>query len=163
MGYWREEMYETMAGRWWIWKSNHARRPPWEIPSNRVCCWPYTSFPILTSALLTIRANSGFVNVYGSNGASAGNHRPKPLKAIGNLTTSISTLRFNHDSQLLAIASNIKKDQMRMVSISPNTSLAVQLFLITITDSPAVVNCICKLADIRNPARPRNFHRLLSK
>jgi U3 small nucleolar RNA-associated protein 18 len=64
-------------------------------------------------------ANTGFVNVYGSDGvSSSGDDRsPKPLKAIGNLTTSISTLRFNHDSQLLAIASNTKKDQMRMVSI----------------------------------------------
>jgi U3 small nucleolar RNA-associated protein 18 len=40
---------------------------------------------------------------------------PKPLKSIGNLTTSISTVWFNHDSQLLAVASKTNKDQMRLV------------------------------------------------
>ncbi|KAH9920333.1 WD40-repeat-containing domain protein [Fomitopsis serialis] len=60
----------------------------------------------------------GLVNVYGSEGVSAlGSNSPKPLKTLGNLTTAITSLRFNHNSQLLAIASNTKKDQMRMVCI----------------------------------------------
>ena len=64
-----------------------------------------------------ISSNSGIVNVYGSNASSSWSNsdRPKPLKAIGNLTTSISAVRFNHDSQLLAIASKTQKDQMRLV------------------------------------------------
>lgn len=41
--------------------------------------------------------------------------RVKSQKAIGNLTTAISSMRFNHDAQLLAIASDAKKDQMRLV------------------------------------------------
>ena len=63
------------------------------------------------------RSKSGIVNVYGSSDASSWrtSNRPRPLKAIGNLTTSISALRFNHDSQLLAIASKTQKDQMRLV------------------------------------------------
>jgi U3 small nucleolar RNA-associated protein 18 len=79
----------------------------------------YIFYRIFFIAILTCihSANSGFVNVYGSDSIlSSDNNQPKPLKAIGNLTTSISSLRFNHDSQLLAIASNTKKDQMRMVS-----------------------------------------------
>ncbi|KAG2072987.1 WD40 repeat-like protein [Suillus decipiens] len=65
---------------------------------------------------LTIGSNTGLVNVYNAESTvDLGGGRPKTLKTIGNLTTSISTLRFNHDSQLLAIASNDKKDQMRMV------------------------------------------------
>ncbi|RPD58511.1 WD40 repeat-like protein [Lentinus tigrinus ALCF2SS1-6] len=65
---------------------------------------------------LAIGSKVGFVNVYGSDAVES-NHdgKPKVLKALGNLTTSITSLRFNHDSQLLAIASNVKKDQMRMV------------------------------------------------
>lgn len=64
--------------------------------------------------------------MYGSEGTSSfGGDSPKPLKAIANLTTSISTLRFNHDSQLLAIASNTKKDQMRMVSYAVLCGLVV--------------------------------------
>jgi hypothetical protein len=64
-----------------------------------------------------ISSNSGIVNVYGSNASSSWSNsdRPKPLKAIGNLTTSISAVQFNHDSQLLAIASKTQKDQMRLV------------------------------------------------
>jgi U3 small nucleolar RNA-associated protein 18 len=62
------------------------------------------------------RSKSGIVNVYDSDASSWRNSdRPKPLKAIGNLTTSISVMRFNHDSQLLAIASKTQKDQMRLV------------------------------------------------
>lgn len=65
---------------------------------------------------LTIGSNTGLVNVYNAESTiDLEGGRPKTLKTIGNLTTSISTLRFNHDSQLLAIASNDKKDQMRMV------------------------------------------------
>jgi len=74
---------------------------------------------------LAIGANSGFVNVYDADSTSSSRgDRPKPLKTIGNLTTSISTLRFNHDSQLLAIASNNKKDQMRMIHLPSLTAFA---------------------------------------
>ena len=58
----------------------------------------------------------GLVNVYGNDAMSTyGDAAPKELKTLGNLTTSISTLRYNHDSQLLAMASDDKKDQMRLV------------------------------------------------
>ena len=40
---------------------------------------------------------------------------PKLVKALGHLTTPISTLRFNHDAQILAMASKDKKDAMRLV------------------------------------------------
>jgi len=62
-------------------------------------------------------SKSGIVNVYGSNASSSWSNsdRPKPFKTIGNLTTSISAVQFNHDSQLLAIASKTQKDQMRLV------------------------------------------------
>jgi hypothetical protein len=66
--------------------------------------------------LVTHRSKSGIVNVYGPDASSwSKSDRPKPLKAIGNLTTSISAVRFNHDSQLFAIASKAQKDQMCLV------------------------------------------------
>ncbi|KAI0063229.1 WD40 repeat-like protein [Artomyces pyxidatus] len=74
---------------------------------------------------LAVGSRSGIVNVYGSDAASSsGGDHPKPLKAIGNLTTSISSVRFNHDSQLLAIASNTKKDQMRLIHLPSLTSFS---------------------------------------
>jgi len=41
------------------------------------------------------------------------------VKSLGHLTTSISTLKFNHDAQILAMASKEKKDAMRLVSHAP--------------------------------------------
>lgn len=38
-------------------------------------------------------------------------------RALGNLTTAITTMRFSHDAQLLAIASRNKKDALRMVHV----------------------------------------------
>jgi len=59
---------------------------------------------------------SGYVNVYGAGETSGtGSDKPKPLKSLGNLNTAVSTLTFNHDSQLLAMASNDRKDQLRLV------------------------------------------------
>ncbi|KAI0960982.1 hypothetical protein AcV7_000207 [Taiwanofungus camphoratus] len=74
---------------------------------------------------LAIGSRTGLVNLYGADGASSfGTERPKPLKTIGNLTTTISSMRFNHDSQLLAIASNTKKDQMRMIHLPSLTAFS---------------------------------------
>lgn len=70
-----------------------------------------------SGSYVAIGSQSGIVNVYGSNASSSWSNsdRPKPLKTIGNLTTSISAVQFNHDSQLLAIASKTQKDQMRLI------------------------------------------------
>jgi hypothetical protein len=56
--------------------------------------------------------------------------RPKALKAIGNLNTSVTSLQFNHDAQLLAIGSDAKKDQMRMVSVSLPVSVLSPFFFL---------------------------------
>ncbi|OSD05741.1 WD40 repeat-like protein [Trametes coccinea BRFM310] len=77
-----------------------------------------------SSKYLAIGSRMGIVNVYGSDAASGNTERPKPLKALGNLTTSITSLKFNHDSQLLAMASNVKKDQMRMIHLPSLTAFS---------------------------------------
>lgn len=75
---------------------------------------------IVLSDLRFPSSNTGYVNLYGSDAYSAlSETAPKPLKSIANLTTPISTTRFNHDAQILAIASKEKKDALRMVSSVP--------------------------------------------
>ncbi|KAF9275235.1 U3 snoRNP protein [Linnemannia elongata] len=62
-----------------------------------------------------VGSKSGVVNVYDRTCLET--RAPKALRAIGNLTTSIHTMRFNHDSQILAISSKARKDQLRLIHI----------------------------------------------
>lgn len=60
---------------------------------------------------LAIGSNTGFVNVY---------DRLKDnqlIKSIDNLTTTISSLEFSHDSQVLCMASRGKKDALKLVHL----------------------------------------------
>ncbi|KAK4047869.1 U3 snoRNP protein [Microbotryomycetes sp. JL221] len=70
-----------------------------------------------------IGSSTGIVNLYNpqSELPSAGSER-KAFKAIGNLTTSVSSMCFNHDSQLLALASRTNKDQLKLVHV-PSASV----------------------------------------
>ncbi|KAJ4477668.1 WD40-repeat-containing domain protein [Lentinula edodes] len=89
------------------------------------------------SGWLAIGSNTGLVNVYGtdsytpstvstsiSSSSSWSGLTPKPLKTVENLTTPISTLRFNHDAQVLAMASKEKKDSMRLIHLPSLTSFS---------------------------------------
>ncbi|KIK65860.1 hypothetical protein GYMLUDRAFT_38337 [Collybiopsis luxurians FD-317 M1] len=90
------------------------------------------------SGWLGVGSNTGLVNIYGSdsfspfpssspsNASWSSNHsnNPKPLKTIENLTTPISTLRFNHDAQVLAVASKEKKDGMRLIHLPSLTAFS---------------------------------------
>ena len=58
---------------------------------------------------------------------------PKLVKALGHLTTPISTLRFNHDAQILAMASKDKKDAMRLVGF-----LAFGFFFFSLLHGPTL-------------------------
>ncbi|KAN0101009.1 WD40-repeat-containing domain protein [Tylopilus felleus] len=72
---------------------------------------------------LAIGSNTGLVNMYTAESAvSLETVKPKPLKTLGHLTTNISCLSYNHDAQLLAMASNVKKDQMRLVHLPSLTA-----------------------------------------
>jgi U3 small nucleolar RNA-associated protein 18 len=99
------------------------------------CCWVSDFFQdrrLHTGrrGVVASRSKSGIVNVYGTGASSwRKSDRPKPLKAIGNLTTSILVARFNHDSQLLAIASKTQKDQMRLVCMARTTPLILCLYV----------------------------------
>ncbi|KAJ7086042.1 WD40-repeat-containing domain protein [Mycena belliarum] len=78
---------------------------------------------------LAVGSNTGLVNVYGSDSFKykvdvSFAAQPKPAKTIGHLTTAISTLRFNHDAQILAVASREKKDAMRLIHLPTLTSFS---------------------------------------
>ena len=69
------------------------------------------------------RSNSGVVNLYPTASLLAST-TPTPAKAFMNLTTRIDTLAFNHDAQLLALASKRNKDSLRLVHVASQTVFA---------------------------------------
>jgi len=42
---------------------------------------------------------------------------PQPLKAVDNLTTACSSIKFNSTAEILALASNMNEQGFKMVSI----------------------------------------------
>ena len=80
------------------------------------------AFPAPTGRLtrlfsLCVRSSqSGVVNVY-SQQACLRETVPKPLKAIMNLVTTATALRFNPSSEILAIASRADDEANRLVRL----------------------------------------------
>ncbi|GAA5975448.1 hypothetical protein JCM5350_006482 [Sporobolomyces pararoseus] len=66
-----------------------------------------------------VGSSTGIVNLYdsSSNGTYSQGAERKAKKAVENLTTSVTTMRFNHDAQLLALASKTNKDQLKLVHL----------------------------------------------
>lgn len=61
-----------------------------------------------------IGSQSGIVNVYDSSCLESAN--PKPVKSLGNLATTICSIKFHPSNQLLVTASATKVNQIRMVN-----------------------------------------------
>lgn len=61
-----------------------------------------------------VGSSSGIVNIYKTS-ETLESDSPAPQKIIDNLTTSTSHVKFNHDSQMLGISSNIIERQFRLV------------------------------------------------
>ncbi|KAG2460914.1 UTP18 protein, partial [Polypterus senegalus] len=61
-------------------------------------------------------SSSGVVNVY-THDACLSKSNPKPLKAIMNLVTSATSLVFNPQTEILAIASDLADDAVKLVHI----------------------------------------------
>lgn len=57
------------------------------------------------------------MNLYDQSVLDPETYKPTPLKAIMNLTTPITGIRFNHDSQLMAISSSHAKNQFKLVHV----------------------------------------------
>ncbi|XP_061370844.1 U3 small nucleolar RNA-associated protein 18 homolog [Gastrolobium bilobum] len=76
-------------------------------------------------------SDSGIVNIYNREEFLGG--KRKPIKTIENLTTKVDFMRFNHDTQILAICSSMKRSSLKLIHLPsytvfsnwppPNTSL----------------------------------------
>ncbi|KAI7899951.1 WD40-repeat-containing domain protein [Cokeromyces recurvatus] len=67
-------------------------------------------------------SSSGIVNLYDRSVLDPNITNPKPIKAIQNLTTKISNITFSHDSQLMVISSQSKRDQLRIIHVPTATA-----------------------------------------
>lgn len=72
---------------------------------------------------VAVGTNNGIVNIYDRN-TFQDNVNPKPIKTVENLVTSISTLSFSPDGQLLVIASRAKRDALKIVHLPTATVYA---------------------------------------
>ena len=50
--------------------------------------------------------------------------RPQPVKSLGNLTTTVDTLAFSRDGQMMAMATRLSKDALRLVHLPSCTVFA---------------------------------------
>ncbi|TKY71528.1 U3 small nucleolar RNA-associated protein 18-like [Spatholobus suberectus] len=64
-------------------------------------------------------SDSGIVNIYNREEFLGG--KRKPVRTIENLTTKVDFMRFNHDSQILAICSSMKKSSLKLIHIPSYT------------------------------------------
>ncbi|PWA41616.1 WD40 repeat-containing protein [Artemisia annua] len=69
--------------------------------------------------LFAAGSDSGIVNIYNHDEFLGGNR--KPVKTIENLTTKVDFMKFNHDAQILAVCSSMKKNSMKLVHIPSYT------------------------------------------
>lgn len=77
-----------------------------------------------SARFLAVGAESGVVNVYNNRGAaSSGSFASKrqPVKSVMNLQTSADYVKFNHDGQILAMASRREKNSMKLLHIPSQT------------------------------------------
>lgn len=86
--------------------------------------------------ILSTGSSSGVVNLYkasdidgmnNNNGTSGRSEpkcasTPKPTKSLMQLTTTVDSLTFNHDGQLLAVASRMKRDALRLIHLPSGTA-----------------------------------------
>ncbi|KAJ6831100.1 U3 small nucleolar RNA-associated protein 18-like protein [Iris pallida] len=78
------------------------------ITGSALCASP-------NSNLFAAGSSSGIVNIYKRDDFLGG--KRKPLKAVENLTTKVDFMKFNHDAQILAICSTMKKNSLKLVHV----------------------------------------------
>ncbi|KDE09376.1 hypothetical protein MVLG_00283 [Microbotryum lychnidis-dioicae p1A1 Lamole] len=76
-----------------------------------------------SSKYTAVASTTGIVNLYDSATSSlpASGQERKATKTIGNLVTSVTSMKFNHDAQILALASATNKDQLKLVHTASAT------------------------------------------
>lgn len=95
----------------------------WDIANRRVKhkwvdegCLQGTTLAISENGLVATGSAQGVVNLYDMK-TVLNNHIPKPRKSILNLTTSISSVRFNSTSEILAFASSEMSNSLRLLHV----------------------------------------------
>lgn len=73
---------------------------------------------------LACGSDSGVVNLYDLAAMDPAATNPKPLKSFLNITTPITEIRFNHDSQILAFSSDQKPNSLRLVHVASRTAFS---------------------------------------
>jgi len=71
---------------------------------------------------LACGSDSGIVNIYDLDELAGG--LSKPIKTVGNLTTSIHSMTFNHDAELFAFSSFASKNSVRILHTKSMTVFA---------------------------------------
>lgn len=96
---------------------------------NRVCCAKYTDVTLQYSTQIAssqknvaLGMTSGIVSVY-DGFINEAHENPKtvslsPIKSLPNLVTSVTSLKFNSTSELLAMSSVEKANAIRLVSLN---------------------------------------------
>lgn len=74
--------------------------------------FPTSNGRVRPNRWLAIGSESGYVNIYDRNASS-----PIPVASLDQLTTTISTLQFSPDGQILCMASRAVKDALRLVHL----------------------------------------------
>ncbi|KAJ3615874.1 hypothetical protein Zmor_012233 [Zophobas morio] len=92
----------------------------WDL-SRRVCIHKFRDEGCLSGTavansgrFIACGSRSGIVNIYDS-AACMKTATPKPLKSVLNLTTRTDILAFNHDSQILLMASRAQRDHLKLL------------------------------------------------
>uniref|UniRef100_A0A8B9REF2 U3 small nucleolar RNA-associated protein 18 homolog n=1 Tax=Astyanax mexicanus TaxID=7994 RepID=A0A8B9REF2_ASTMX len=96
----------------------------WDVRSSKCLnkfvdegCVRGTSLAVSRDGLyVACGSQSGVVNIYSQN-TCLQDSSPKPLKAVMNLLTAATSLRFNPNSEILAIASHAEDEANRLVHI----------------------------------------------
>lgn len=76
------------------------------------------------STAVSSTTRGGVDGVYNSYTMSLGQRNIQPVKTLLNLTTSISSLRYNHDGSMLLMSSQSSKDQLKIFHTSSGTVFA---------------------------------------
>lgn len=82
--------------------------------TNSAHLFPTTSSKVRSNRWLAIGSESGYVNIYDRSKELS---EAKPIAALDQLTTTISSLEFSPDGQILCMASRAIKDALRMVHL----------------------------------------------
>ncbi|KAK8799519.1 hypothetical protein WA158_006068 [Blastocystis sp. Blastoise] len=107
----------------------------WDL-RTRTCISAFKDTSILSAVTcacndthMAIGCSSGFLNMYSplpgdnntGNSSSSGVNSISPVKMFDNLTTSISSIAFNDEGNLVAYASRSQKDQLKVVHVPSMT------------------------------------------